>query len=40
MMWADNFWLFSDDKEKLTWMVNDIIDELMDLDMEPQPESF
>ena len=30
---------FSDDKEKLTWMVNDI-EELLDLDMEPKPESL
>ena len=24
--------------DKLTWMVNDLIEELMDLDMEPKPE--
>ena len=30
----------SDDTEKSISMVNDIIDELMDLDMEPKPESF
>ena len=30
MMWADNYWIFSDDQEKLTWMVNDIIEQLMD----------
>ena len=40
MMWADNYWIFSDDKEKLTWMVKDIIDELMDLDMELKPKSL
>ena len=27
-------------EEKLTWMVNDIIAEFMDLDMEPKPESL
>ena len=32
MMWADNHWLFSDNREKLTCMVNDIIEELLDLD--------
>ena len=26
MMWSDNFWIFSGDREKLTWMVNDILD--------------
>ena len=40
MMWADNDWIFSDDKDKLTLVVNDIIDELMNLDMEPKPESL
>ena len=39
-MWADNYWLFSDDKEKLVCMVNDIIEELLDLDMEPQLDSW
>ena len=39
MMWADNYWIFSDDREKRQCKVNDIIDELMDLDMEPKPES-
>ena len=33
MMWADNYWLFCDNKERLTRMVNDIIEELLDLDM-------
>ena len=27
MMWAVNHWILSDDNEKLTWMVNDIIAE-------------
>ena len=40
MMWADNYWLFCDNKERLTCMVNDIIEELLDLDMEPKPESL
>ena len=35
-MWADNYWPFSDDKEKLVCMVNDIIEEMLVLDMEPQ----
>ena len=39
-MWADNYWIFSDDKEKLTCMINDIIEELLDLDLEPKPESL
>ena len=34
MMWADNHCPFSDDKDKLTLMVSDIIEELMDLNME------
>ena len=38
MMWADNNWLFSDSREKLICMVNDIIEELLDLDIEPKPE--
>ena len=40
MMWADNYWLFSDNREKLICMVNDIIEELLDLDMERNPESL
>ena len=36
MMWADNYWLFSDNREKLICMVNDLIEELLDLDMEPK----
>ena len=39
-MWADNYWPFSDDKEKLVCMVNDIIEEMLVLDMEPKPESL
>ena len=39
MIWADNYWVFRDDKDKLTWMVNDITEELKDMDMEPKPES-
>ena len=39
-MWADNYWLFSDNREELICMVNDIIEELLDLDMEPKPESL
>ena len=35
MMWADNCWLFCDNKERLVCMVNDIIEELLELDMEP-----
>ena len=40
MMWAGNYWLFFDNKERLICMVNDIIEELRDLDMEPKPESL
>ena len=36
----DSCWIFSDDKEKLTWAVNDIFEELIDLDMGPKPESL
>ena len=32
--------MFSDDTAKLTRMANDIIEELLDLDMEPKPESL
>ena len=39
MMWADNYWISSNDKDKLTWMVNDIFEEFMELDMEPKRES-
>ena len=37
---VDNDWILSDDREKLNGMVNHIIEELMDLDMEPKPESL
>ena len=40
MMWAGNHWLFCDNQERLVCMVNDIIDELLDLDMGPKPESL
>ena len=40
MRWADNYWLFSDNREILICMVNDIIEELLDLHMEPKPESL
>ena len=47
LMWEDNFWLFSDDrevffflKEMLVCMVNDIIEELLGLDMGSKPESL
>ena len=39
MMWADNCRLFCDNREMLICMVNDI-EELLDLDMEPNPESL
>ena len=40
LMWADNYWLFCHDREILVHLVNDIIEELLDLDMEPKPESL
>ena len=40
MMWADNYWLFCHDREIFVHMVNDVIEELLDLDMEPKPESL
>ena len=46
LMWEDNFWLFSDErevfflKEMLVCMVNDIIEELLGLDIESKPESL
>ena len=40
MMWADNYWLFCHDRKILVHMVNDIIEELLVLDMEPKPESL
>ena len=39
-MWADNYWLFCDGRERLICMVNDIIEELLDLDLEPKPASL
>ena len=39
MRWADSYWIFSDDRERLTCTVNDIIEELVGLDMEPIPQS-
>ena len=30
MMWADNYWRFSDNRERLICMVNDIIEEDME----------
>ena len=38
MMWADNCWLLSDNSEKSIRM--DLIEELLDLDMEPKLESL
>ena len=38
--WLDNDLILSDDREKLKCMVNDIIEELMDLEMEPKPGSL
>ena len=40
MMWADIYWLFCNNKERLVFIVNEIIEELLDLDMEPKPESL
>ena len=40
MMWADNYWLFSDIRERLICMVNDIIEELLDVNMEPKHKSL
>ena len=37
MMWAGNYWLLCDSKERLVCMVNDLIEELLDLDTEPKP---
>ena len=39
MMWADNYRLFCHNREFLH-MVNEIIEELMNLDMVPLPESL
>ena len=40
MMWGDSYWLFCDNMERLVCMVNDLIEELLDLDMGPKPESL
>ena len=40
MIWADNNWLFCDNKERLICMVKDTTEELLDLDMEPKPGSL
>ena len=40
MMWAENFQIFGDDRANLKSMVNDIIDEVMDVEVEPEPESL
>ena len=40
VMWADSCWLFSDDRDKLAWMVNDVVEESLDLAMEPKPGSL
>ena len=39
MMWADNYWLFCHNREKLVHMVNDVFEELLNLDMEPKLDS-
>ena len=38
--WVKNCRILSDDREKLKGMVNHIIEEFMDLDMEPKPGSL
>ena len=38
MMWAGNCWLFCDNRERLVCVVDDIIEELRDLDMEPKQD--
>ena len=40
MMWADNYRLFCHDRATLVNMVNDVLEELLDLDVEPKPESL
>ena len=39
-MWADNYWLICHKREILVHTVNNIIEELLNLDMAPQPESL
>lgn len=36
MVWADNFWLFSNSREQLQTMMNQLVEELEKLDMEPK----
>ena len=40
MFCAENFWTFSEDRGHLTQMVKELIEERMDFDMEPKPESL
>ena len=40
MMWTDNCCLFCDNKERLVCVANDIIEELLDMDVEPKLESM
>ena len=40
MMWADNYWIFYDNREKLICTAKDIMEELLDPDVEPKPESL
>ena len=39
MMWADNYWLFCHNEERLIRMVNDIIEELLDLDCKDEEKN-
>ena len=38
--WADSYWLFCDNRERLIRMVNDTMEELLDLDEAPKQESL
>ena len=40
MVWADNFWLHSNNKEQLGTMVSELTKELGELEMEPKQESL
>ena len=40
MMWADNNWLFCHSREILVHMVNGFVEELLNLDRNPKPESL
>ena len=40
LMWSENCWTYSDDKDKLVCTVNGIIVKLPSVDMEPKPESL